>query len=186
MAPITKERCDEISAFYKRERSRTLTRVERLLIVRLQAYYRAEGVADATALIARIIDRSLGVVQRVWREFETSGVVAEATVAGNRTNHATRVPTTKTVRDIVQSFVRGHRQTRSRVVAKDVLALLQHHGHVTVNSSDQKAMATCLRSVQNYLSRGGFKCGVRKGVRDKYIQNWQPCSGAQTPGRLYT
>ncbi|OQR83987.1 hypothetical protein ACHHYP_20712 [Achlya hypogyna] len=78
--------------------------------------------------------------------------------------HKLRVPGSKAALTLVLDFVRSRRQMRTRVVAKDVLALLTEHGLVRVNMDDKKDAAAALRATQAFLVRKGFKRGKQKGV----------------------
>lgn len=102
--------------------------------------------------------------------------------AANRSIRQTRIPDTKEVLSLIQSFVRERRLTRTRVVANDVMCLLHEHSIVKYDTQNSKSMNACLRLVQRLLVKSGFRRGVRKGThsmmlsdafagaRDKYIQ----------------
>ncbi|RHY24173.1 hypothetical protein DYB32_008962 [Aphanomyces invadans] len=73
--------------------------------------------------------------------------------------------------------------THVRTVAKDVLALLAEAGIMHCNAEDKASMSACLRVVQLYLAKLGFKRGKRRGhasysvssahaaARDIYVQH---------------
>ncbi|ETV65663.1 hypothetical protein H257_17658 [Aphanomyces astaci] len=58
------------------------------------------------------------------------------------------------LRDLVQTFVRDRPVTRTRTVAKDVLALVQD-AHVVTVADGAKDHAACLRAVQRFLDKQG-------------------------------
>ncbi|CAK4402437.1 unnamed protein product [Aphanomyces euteiches] len=114
---------DASFAFVKAARHRTVTKEERLDILRLHAWFRSQNVAAASKKVSEALGRNLNLVQDVWREYVSSQTVSVAVHSGIRT-HVTKVPRTKEVVQMVQEFVRARRATRTRTTAVDVMMYL--------------------------------------------------------------
>lgn len=65
MPAITTELYDEISNFVDGQRSRTLSKDERLMILRMHAQLRYSGTVGAAEKITQLVGRSLHVVKEV-------------------------------------------------------------------------------------------------------------------------
>ncbi|RHY18245.1 hypothetical protein DYB36_012825 [Aphanomyces astaci] len=93
---------------------------------------------------------------------------------------------------MVRQYIRQRSLTRVRTVAKDVMALLVEAGVIQCNTQDRGSSASCLRIVQIYLDKLGFKRGKRRGkatysvssahaaARDIYVQKMKNLD-ANTP-----
>jgi len=150
---------EEIMGFVDQSRPRALTEEGRLDILRMHAYYRREGIPQVSAHIAAILGRSIKLVQEVWTKLVATRTVVAAPTPCNQSVHHTRVPETKPVLELVHNFVRSKRITRTRVVAKDIMALLAERGHVQVDMNNERDAGACLRAIQGYLVRKGFRRG---------------------------
>ncbi|KAF0717122.1 hypothetical protein AaE_010926 [Aphanomyces astaci] len=169
MPGLATELYDEITAFVDSERTRSLSRDERLLILRMHAHLRHSDAVGVAEHIAQLVGRSLHAVKEVWSEYQRDKTVTAANVAANRSNRNTRIPDTKQILSIIQSFVRERRSTRTRVVAKDVMSLLYEHSIVNYDPQNKKAVNACLRLVQKFLVKKGLTDAVAS-ARDKYVQ----------------
>ncbi|KAG9404337.1 hypothetical protein AC1031_004546 [Aphanomyces cochlioides] len=123
----------EITSFVKASRPAALTREERLDILRLFAHYRNNNVSGATEKVSKALGRSETTVKEVWRTYKSLGSVVVSPPPGNTSNHKTVFPHTKLVTNLVEEFVRRKRLRRERVVAKDVVALLNEKGNTLIN-----------------------------------------------------
>ncbi|RHZ25757.1 hypothetical protein DYB37_011365, partial [Aphanomyces astaci] len=85
-----------------------------------------------------------------------------ATVAANRANQKTTVPTTRLVINGVHGFVRNRHLKQERTVEIDVLRFLEAKGYVDVDMDSRSAIKPALRSVQRFLERHGYQRGRRK------------------------
>ncbi|RHY46144.1 hypothetical protein DYB38_010865 [Aphanomyces astaci] len=63
---------------------------------------------------------------------------------------------------MVRQYIRQRSLTRVRTVAKDIMALLVEAGVIQCNTQDRGSSASCLRIVQIYLEKLGFKRGKRR------------------------
>ncbi|KAF0706840.1 hypothetical protein AaE_013921, partial [Aphanomyces astaci] len=99
----------------------------------------------------------------VWSEYCTTKALTVASAPSNRTEHACRIPSSKVVTKLVLEFVRTRRLTRTRVVAKDILALLSENGHISVDMSNAKDVSAALRASQAFLAKQGYMRGAQKG-----------------------
>ncbi|RHY94243.1 hypothetical protein DYB35_001234 [Aphanomyces astaci] len=185
--------------FVKNARHRTLTREERLDIVRLHAYFKSDGQKEVAKKVAQALGRSLDVVKDVMREYTHFGTVTAAVPAGNRSNHKNRIPHTAEVIQLVQEFVRDRRATRTRTTAVDVMGFLVEHEIIQVDLNNKTQEESAIRTVQRFLSKQGYKRGSRKGsstyhlskknaiARDVYVQLMHPTnSPASTQAVVYT
>ncbi|KAH9133240.1 hypothetical protein AeRB84_020648, partial [Aphanomyces euteiches] len=150
-------------------------------ILRLQAYFRKEGIKNPSSHIAMLLGRGIKTVQSVWSEYCDQKELTIAQTPSNKSSHVTRIPRSKAVMTLVLEFILEHRLNRARVVAKDVLALLVEHKLMKVDMTNEKHRAAALRVTQLFLARCGFKRGTQKGVsygisaelavkRDRYIR----------------
>jgi hypothetical protein len=179
-------KCQEIKRFVAAERQAIVTRMERLDILRLQVGLREDNMTDVAGKLARWLGRGEDTIKNTLKVYLDTGDVHVAATPANTTKHPTRVPRTPAVTTLVQKFIRDRCVTRTRTVARDVLALLEDHGIVTINKSNTKDYASCLRAVQAFLAKEGYKRGARKGqstyrmteahklARDRYVQYMVP------------
>ncbi|OQR89505.1 hypothetical protein THRCLA_22677 [Thraustotheca clavata] len=130
---------------------------EQLDILYMHAYLRQQGISSVSQHIAKILGRGIRVVKEVWSEYKNNSTITAKTVPSNKTNHATRVPDTKVVLELVQNLLRQKRLIRARVVAKGVMALLVEIGDIAVDNSNSHDVAACLRAVLTYLVKKGFQ-----------------------------
>jgi len=156
-------KCQEIKRFVAAERQAIVTRMERLDILRLQVGLREDNMTDVAGKLARWLGRGEDTIKNTLKVYLDTGDVHVAATPANTTKHPTRVPRTPAVTTLVQKFIRDRCVTRTRTVARDVLALLEDHGIVTINKSNTKDYASCLRAVQAFLAKEGYKRGARKG-----------------------
>ncbi|RLO04912.1 hypothetical protein DYB28_015456, partial [Aphanomyces astaci] len=188
---------DACFAFVKTARHRTVTREERLDILRLHAWFRSQYTKAASKQVVDALGRNLNLVQDVWREYHASQTVTAATPSGNCTTHITKVPRTKLVTQMVQQFIRDRRATRTRTTAVEVMMYLKEMCVLDVD--DKKPFAASYRAVQRFLKAQGYKRGRRKGsstyhlskanalARDTYVKLMHPHSTAATrPNVVYT
>ncbi|RLO10149.1 hypothetical protein DYB28_000676 [Aphanomyces astaci] len=152
---------DACFAFVKTARHRTVTREERLDILRLHAWFRSQYTKASSKQVAHALGRNL--VQDVWREYQASQTVTAATPSGNRTTHITKGPRTKLVTQMVQQFVRDRRATRTRTTAVEVMMYLKEICVLDIDVDDKKQFAASYRAVQRFLKAQGYKRGHRKG-----------------------
>ncbi|EQC38930.1 hypothetical protein SDRG_03888 [Saprolegnia diclina VS20] len=149
-----------IVAFVKAKRRTVLTLEEKLDILRLHVGLREEGVVDVTGKIAQWLGRSDATVKAVLRESKTTGTLTVALPPSNKTNHASRVPSTPAVRALVKNFLRD--RDGLRTVCKDIVELLLAKGkasikRVSATEYETKDYNACLRAVHGFLTREGFK-----------------------------
>ncbi|OQS05908.1 hypothetical protein THRCLA_20497 [Thraustotheca clavata] len=114
-----------------------------------------------------MLGRSVAVVREVWRQYNATNTIITAAPPSNRKSHESRVPDTKLVLALIQNFLREKRSTRLRVVAKDVMLLLQESGQIEVGISNDRDSAACLSFVQKCLVRKNFQRGHQL---DKYVK----------------
>ncbi|OQS00912.1 hypothetical protein ACHHYP_02185 [Achlya hypogyna] len=158
----------KIKAFVKKERPMALTLEEKVDILRLHAGLRDDGIANVATKIAKWLGRGQGIVKAVLREYRYTGSLKVAKTPSNTTNHASRVPNTPEVRALVKKFIRDRSVTRTRKVAKDVLGLLRAKDKVQIKKNnskdyDDKDYNACLRAVQAFVGKQGYKRGKRDG-----------------------
>lgn len=196
MNAVVDKKTDEALDFVRTERSRNVSREERLLILRLHATMRARGENQVTKSIVNLTGRSGKIVKEVWSEFYRLGRCTEAVQASNMTSHLTRVPDNIDAHSLVQEFVRQRRLTRTRTVAKDVMAFLIEQGHVRCDQSRKKDVHACLRAVRKFLARCEIKpqwwririiCQECVGTRCLRIIHdaCGPCVSTTSPCRLH-
>ncbi|OQR85543.1 hypothetical protein ACHHYP_11720 [Achlya hypogyna] len=159
----------KIKAFVKKERPMALTLEEKLDILRLHAGLRDDGIANVAIKIAKWLGRGQDIVKAVLREYRYTGSLKVAKAPSNTTNHASRVPNTPEVRALVKQFIRDRSVTRTRTVAKDVLGLLLAKDKVQIKMNntkdyDDKGYNACLRAVQAFVGKQGYKRGKRDGI----------------------
>lgn len=175
------ECCAAAERYIAEQRPPALTREERLDILRLHVHLRRAKVPRVAPTIAAMLARSDKTVKAVWAEFKQYGSVSATEPPANRGPRPTTVPNTSEVMSAVHTFVAERRITRTRTVAKDVLALLLERGDMIVDRDCNRAMAAALRAVQRYLKRCGFRRGKKPGAsirlstkhataRAKYVQ----------------
>ncbi|RHZ14496.1 hypothetical protein DYB37_009218 [Aphanomyces astaci] len=163
---------DACFAFVKTARHRTVTREERLDILRLHAWFRSQYTKAASKQVAHALGRNLNLVQDVWREYQASQTVTAATPSGNRTTHITKGPRTKLVTQMVQQFVRDRRATRTRTTAVEVMMYLKEICVLDIDVDDKKQFAASYRAVQRFLKAQGYKRGHRKGSSTYHLSTW--------------
>lgn len=185
---------DEICSFVQSNRSRVLSKEERLDILRLHAHLRHQHAnnkttGDVSKQIADMLGRGKRQVQSVWKDYIESKTIAVASTPANIRPKSTRVPHTTTVIASVQKFVRDKRQIRARVTAVDVLSHLINAGVMEVDRSNKQSSNSALRAVQRFLQHCGYKRGNKKGkkslalterntmLRDIYVR--QMCAATQ-------
>ncbi|RHY77773.1 hypothetical protein DYB38_011385 [Aphanomyces astaci] len=128
-------------------RARTLTREERLDMLRLFAFYTSQGETGPSRK----------------REYCDYGTVTSATPAANRTAHPTRVVHSTQNIELIQAFVRSCRATRMRTTAVDVLTYLNEMDVLSVDLTSKTATLAGVRAVQRFLKRRGYKRGKKPG-----------------------
>ncbi|RHY24931.1 hypothetical protein DYB25_008208 [Aphanomyces astaci] len=171
--------------FVKMRRRRSLTYEEKLDILWLQASLREKGCSDVSGVVAGLLGHGARTVKAVMAEFLATGDVSVSLPPSNTTNHQSRVPNTRAVRALVKRFIRDRCVTRTRTVAKDVLALLQDNQSVTVDEEHPKDYAACLRAVQVFLAKQGYARGsnakqtyrvskAHEQARDAYVEMMVP------------
>ncbi|RHY73964.1 hypothetical protein DYB34_012203 [Aphanomyces astaci] len=171
--------------FVKMRRRRSLTYEEKLDILWLQASLREKGCSDVSGVVAGLLGHGARTVKAVMAEFLATGAVSVSLPPSNTTNHQSRVPNTRAVRALVKRFIRDRCVTRTRTVAKDVLALLQDNQSVTVDEEHPKDYAACLRAVQVFLAKQGYARGsnakqtyrvskAHEQARDAYVEMMVP------------
>ncbi|KAH9112766.1 hypothetical protein LEN26_002882 [Aphanomyces euteiches] len=170
-AIIKQEEFDSIANFVQHQRPRSLTKEERLDILRLHAYFRFQGTPDVAGCIANMLGRSEKVVKQVWHEYQTQKTDCPAPPPSNKITHKSRLPMTNAVVALVQAFVRERRRTRTRTVAKDVLALLVEKKHLDVDSNSPSSFASALFAVRRFLARIGLKNDKISIARDTYVHS---------------
>ncbi|OQR89225.1 hypothetical protein ACHHYP_20268 [Achlya hypogyna] len=172
-----------ITAYITAQRPRHLTKAEKLTILQLHAYYRGKGEKAVAQKVAEVASRSLAVVQAVWAEFKKTRKLVDDTPATNTANHATRIPNTPIVRDLVRRFIRDRCATRTRTVAKDVMAMLVKAKYVVVNVNSPKDYHACLRAVRRFIQQQGYARGRQKETslsaahilaRNAYVRSMLP------------
>ncbi|RHZ08379.1 hypothetical protein DYB31_006209 [Aphanomyces astaci] len=167
-------------------RARTLTREERLDMLRLFAFYTSQGETAPSKKVAETLGRNVAVVRGVWREYCDYGTVTAATPAANRTAHPTRVVHSTQNIELIQAFVRSRRATRMRTTAVDVLTYLNEMDVLSVDLTSKTATLAGVCAVQRFLKRRGYKRGKKPGsssyhlsksnvlARDEYVQHMHP------------
>jgi len=180
------EAVEKAMAFIKKARPRSLTREERLDILQLHCHLRKHVTQDVSGKIATMLGRGERTVKDVWAEFLVGGGVVPVPPPSNTSNHKKRVPSLPATVQLVQKFIRDRCITRTRTVAKDVMALLIEKSIVSVKVGNKKDEAACLRAVQYFLKKHGYKRGKRSGktsyrispqhalARDAYVQYMVP------------
>ncbi|KAF0703885.1 hypothetical protein AaE_015209 [Aphanomyces astaci] len=191
-ATITEEDYDDITNYIRQERPRSLTKEERLDILRLHAEFRRNNARNVSATIARLLGRSSKTIKEVWSDYLRTKKIVVAPPPSNHQTRPTRIPRTHVVSSMVRQFIRQRSMTRVRTVAKDVMAVLVDAGIIQCDVNERDSVANGLRIVQQYLDKLGFKRGKRRGqatysvssahaaARDIYIQRMSKLS-PQTP-----
>ncbi|OQR85868.1 hypothetical protein ACHHYP_11247 [Achlya hypogyna] len=156
--------CVAALCYINQQRPSALTREERLDILRLHVHLRRAKAPRVAETIAAMLGRSDKTDKQVWAEFKATGSVYVAIQPANRGSRPSVVPNTSEVTTAVKEFVRLRRITRTRTVAKDVMAFLDEHGYIAVDRGCDRSMNTWLRAVQRYLGRRGYKRGKKPGA----------------------
>ncbi|CAK4112817.1 unnamed protein product, partial [Aphanomyces euteiches] len=139
---IDKTEYEKICGDVVKARQRSLTVEERWDIVRLQAQLRYERERDKSAgivvdktpvsdRVAVLLGRSSKTCTLVWSEYIKNGSVSSVPPPANRHVRANRISNDADVESGVQKFVRDRRLTRTRTVAKDLMAYLLENGHLS-------------------------------------------------------
>ncbi|ETV71429.1 hypothetical protein H257_13312 [Aphanomyces astaci] len=182
MSGISEEDYGDITNYIRTERPRSLTKEERLDILRLHAQLRRDNARQVSATIAHLLGRSERIVQEVWSTYMRTKAVVAVLPPSNTQQRPTRITRTHAISSMVRQYIRQRSLTRARTVAKDVMALLVEAGVIQCNTQDRGSSASCLRIVQIYLEKLGFKRGKRRGkatysvssgyaaARDIYVQ----------------
>jgi hypothetical protein len=174
-------KADEALDYVRLERSRNVSREERLLILRLHTNMRAHGATNVTKSIVELTGRCAKVVKEVWSEYCRSGTCTEAAPACNKISHTARVPNNIDAHSLVQEFVRQRRLSRTRTVAKDVMAFLIEEGHLQCDQSREKDVHAYLRLGKNakenhkgrrYCFIAGILDGGEKGKAKKETKDY--------------
>ncbi|ETV99661.1 hypothetical protein H310_07729 [Aphanomyces invadans] len=128
--------------FVNKARHRTLTREERLDILRLLAYFVGEGVSEVSQRVATALGRSHDVVKAIVRKYNTLGTVTVATPAANRTNKTHEVSALRAVQRFLQrlGYKRGkkkgcmsyHLSTKNALLCDEYVRRLQSHAVSTM------------------------------------------------------
>ncbi|ETV88734.1 hypothetical protein H257_00248 [Aphanomyces astaci] len=153
--------------------------------VKMRPSLREKGCSDVSGVVAGLLGHGARTVKAVMAEFLATGDVSVSLPPSNTTNHQSRVPNTRAVRALVKRFIRDRCVTRTRTVAKDVLALLQDNQSVTVDEEHPKDYAACLRAVQVFLAKQGYARGsnakqtyrvskAHEQARDAYVEMMVP------------
>jgi hypothetical protein len=140
---MDRDKLQEIKRFVAAERQTIVTRMERLDILRLQVGLREDNITDVARKLARWLGRSEDTIKSTLKMYLDTGDVHVAAAPANTSKHCTRVPRTHAVTSLVQQFIRDRCVTRTRTVARDVLALLEDHKIVTINKANTKDYASC-------------------------------------------
>ncbi|ETV69156.1 hypothetical protein H257_15111 [Aphanomyces astaci] len=180
---ISDDDYDEIASYIRQERPRSLTKEERLDILRLHAELRRDGQMQVSSTIGRLLGRSQKVVKEVWFQYLRSKNVLAVPPPSNQVQRTTRIPHTHAVTSILRQFIRTRNVTRVRTVAKDVMALLLEAKIIHYDVNCKPGAVNCLCRVQQFLVKLGFKRGKRRGhaayamssahatARDVYVQH---------------
>ena len=106
---------------------------------------------------------------------------------GNRAAKATTIPQTEGVKILVRNFVRGLRQNKQRVTARQLVEYLESQGIINIEKEDdntykQKEFAAAYRCTRRWLKRNHYQRGRRsnqivqkEGVilkRHKYLHDF--------------
>ncbi|OQR83706.1 hypothetical protein ACHHYP_14385 [Achlya hypogyna] len=155
---------DIVHAYVAAQRPRHISKIEKLSILQLHGFFRDQGEKAVSHKVATITARSVAVVKAVWAEFKSTGELVDGIPAANTTQHATRVPHTPVVEDLVRRFVRDRSATRTRTVAKDVVALLVKAKHIAIHVNKPADYHACIRAVRRFIQKQGYARGRRKEV----------------------
>ena len=200
---VTKEVSTNILAYVKKFRQSRPTLDEKLCIL---AVHRAVREAyelrkkknpkmkkqDLNMLVAARVGRSKRIASRVWQEYNSTGQLTSGAMGGNTKHKHTRVPRTKHVMEKVVNFVRAERSEGRRVVARNVVGMLEQENMLSLDRSNATSVAAAERNVRRYLVDMGFQRGHRAGfdcrlknkiavLRDSYLltlqSNRDNCAG---------
>ncbi|RQM25884.1 hypothetical protein B5M09_013497, partial [Aphanomyces astaci] len=157
-------------------RARTLTREDRLDMLRLFAFYTSQGETAPSKKVVQALGRNVAVVRGVWCEYCDYGTVTAATPAANRTAHPTRLIHSTQNIELIQAFVRSRRVTRMRGTAVDVLTL-------------PPSLASKRRGYKRGKKPGSSSYHLSKSnvlARDEYVQLMHPLlTGTIRPSVVY-
>jgi len=125
---------ERVVEYVKKLRPRALIPEEKLDILRVNAQLRLDSlekmkkkgalgtpIVDITKKVGTLLGRSEKVVKEVWKTFVESQTIDGARSTGNRDGRETRIPLTKGVIALTQSFVRAERARKAHVVAKNIM-----------------------------------------------------------------
>ncbi|ETV88017.1 hypothetical protein H257_01402 [Aphanomyces astaci] len=160
---ISDDDYDEIASYIRQERPRSLTKEESLDILRLNAELRRDGQMQVSSTIGRLLGRSQKVVKEIWSQYLRSKNVLAVPPPSNQVQRTTRIPHTHAVTSIVREFIPTRSVTRVRTVANDVMALLLEAKIIHYDVNCKPEAVNCLRRVQQFLLKLGFKRGKRRG-----------------------
>lgn len=188
-ADVNKQFVDELLRFTKQNRSRSVSRVEKLDILLLQAHLRAEQkkkraktgakdppkARDVSKEVARILRRKTELVAKVWSTWVSQREVHDAVETGNRFGKKGAIVNTPKVTRALEAFLDERRLKKTSTVAKDVLDFLVDKGFMAgPDRGNRKAVATATRTVQRFLERAGFAKGTTDKVRHFYRKGKNP------------
>ena len=161
---INREQLDEIVAFVKKRRTRTVLEHEKLDILLLQAKLRyklhekqkkvgrrQKRKAAITDHVAHLLQRKKELVGNVWRDYWMSQDVRVARPPANYNPKPTIIPRINLIARLVQEFVRRRRGQQQRTTANDVRTVLLEHGIMKYDPKNSKENHASLRYVRRYL-----------------------------------
>lgn len=171
---------ERVVEYVKKLRPRALIPEEKLDILRVNAQLRLDSlekmkkkgalgtpIVDITKKVGTLLGRSEKVVKEVWKTFVESQTIDGARSTGNRDGRETRIPLTKGVIALTQSFVRAERARKAHVVAKNIMDMLVDKGILAPFARDDKTQVkTALRATQRFIERAGFRRGQPKKQMD--------------------
>ncbi|ETV82023.1 hypothetical protein H257_05548 [Aphanomyces astaci] len=143
-------------AYAKKSRPRHVTHHEMLDIILVNAMLRQDDTPRASRTAARLLRRKPQLVQEVWKAFlvETGGTVTKADPTMEMST-GTRLPTTPTIVNTIQDFVRQRRQERIRTVSKDMAQFLQAQPILCFDRESNLSTKAALRSTEGFLAKLG-------------------------------
>jgi hypothetical protein len=164
-------------------RPRTVTIIEKSIILMMHSFFRFHAAltkpfiqaltqrksrASISDLIAHIVRQNNSIVASTWTNFIKGEKITQATIPGNRTKKATHIPHLNSVILDTQSFVCENRHKHERIMAKDVLSVLERNKHITVDQDSPKAIESATRAVRRFIRAIGYE-----RVKNKGLQNYQ-------------
>lgn len=163
--------------FAKKNRGQSLTMEKRQGVILAQAYLRSEhrkkqvkvGPGRKETLpkfsdsIAAMFCWDPKLIRKIWAEWLPEFSVNPVAAPANKKVKPKTVEYTRLAVSRVQAWVRKRRITRTRTVAKVVMAFLHRDRRLEYAPNDSKSTSAALRPSQRFLTRNSYRRGRKKG-----------------------